>query len=444
MNEDVNEEWISDKSRFSYDGLKNQRLTVPMVKDKTGNLVPVEWEDALIVAAKALGAAGEGKIAAVAGGFADAEALTALKDLVNRLGSENVCTEEVFPMGGSGTDLRSSYLLNSKIAGVEDADIVLFIGTNARFEAPLFNARVRKCWIHNELDVGLIGQKVDLTYDYEHLGEGADGLKQLASGSTPFAKKLLKAKRPIFVLGSGLLQRKDGQAVLDEVRNMAIKLRGAGNVEPNWKILNILHRVASQVAALDLGYKAGVSAIRENPPDLLFMLGADEGAITKSDVPNAFVIYQGHHGDRGAEMADVVLPGAAYTEKQATYVNMEGRAQQTLPAVTPPGLAREDWKIIRALSQIVGETLPYDDLDAIRARMEQISPNLTRYNSVEEANFLTEAAAVSDSKGGIVSGPFAVSQTTLKDFYMTDAISRNSKTMAKCVQAVTKQMQSQN
>jgi NADH dehydrogenase (ubiquinone) Fe-S protein 1 len=195
-----------------------------------------------------------------------------------------------------------------------------------------------------------------------------------------------------------------------------------------------------KVAALDLGYKAGVSAIRENPPDVLFMLGADEGAVTKSDVPNSFVIYLGHHGDRGAEMADVVLPGAAYTEKQATYVNMEGRAQQTYQAVSPPGLAREDWKVIRALSEIAGEKLPYDDFNGIRGRMEQLAPHLTRYDHVEEANFFSEAVALADAKANVSAEPFKVDQLTLKDFYMTDSISRASKTMAKCVQAVTKQM----
>ncbi|CAG0921577.1 unnamed protein product [Notodromas monacha] len=443
MNEEVNEEWLSDKSRFAYDGLKNQRLTLPMVKDKTGELVPVEWEDALMVAAKALKQANN-KVAAVAGGFADAEALIAVKDLVNRLGGEDCCTEEIFPMGGSGTDFRSSYLMNSRIAGVEEADVVLFIGTNPRFEAPIFNARVRKCWIHNDLEVGLIGPKVDLTYDYTHVGEDAKSLEALMTGKHPFAKLMLQAKKPVFVVGSSLLQRSDGQAILDKIRGMAEKLRGAGNAERSWKIVNVLHRVASQVAALDLGYKAGVSAIRENAPNVLVMLGADEGAVTRNDVPNAFVIYVGHHGDRGAEMADVILPGAAYTEKQATYVNTEGRAQQTYPAVSPPGLAREDWKVIRALSEILGETLPYDDLNGIRARMEEVAPHLTRFNAVEEANYVSEAVALADAKAAISSDPFKVNQMELKDFYMTDAISRASKTMAKCVQAVKKQAVAEN
>jgi len=198
-----------------------------------------------------------------------------------------------------------------------------------------------------------------------------------------------------------------------------------------------------QVAALDIGYKAGVSAIKEQKPDVLFLLGADAGKITRADLPdNCFVIYQGHHGDKGAELADLILPGAAYTEKQATYVNMEGRAQQTIAALTPPGMARVDWKIIRALSEVLGETLPYDTIQEVRARLNQVSPNLTRYGLVEEANFFAQAAelASTQKKLALSKDPIDVSQKILTDFYMTDAISRASPTMAKCVQAVKQQL----
>ncbi|KAK3924082.1 NADH-ubiquinone oxidoreductase 75 kDa subunit, mitochondrial [Frankliniella fusca] len=450
LNEDVNEEWISDKSRFSCDGLKRQRLVAPMLKNENGELVTVEWEDALVGVGRALLRAGE-KSAAVAGGLADAEALVALKDLLNRLGSEALCTEHTFPQDGSGTDLRSSYLLNNKIAGIEDADLILLIGTNPRYEAPLLNARIRKTWIHKECDVALLGPKVDLSYDYEHLGDDTTTLKKLASGQHPFNKKLSAAKKPMIILGGQQFGRQDAAAILAAVQQLSQSLSSSIN-DKEWKILNVLQQVASQVAALDIGYKAGVSAIREDPPQVLVLLGADEGTITRADLPkDCFVVYigklsvtlnllPGHHGDQGASMADAILPGATYTEKQGTYVNTEGRTQQTLAAVTPPGMARVDWKIIRALSEVLGESLPYDNLNGIRQRLTEIAPHLTRYGSAEDANYFVQAVELSKTvKAQLASTPLDVKLKELQDFFMTDAISRASPTMAKCVQAVLKQ-----
>jgi NADH dehydrogenase (ubiquinone) Fe-S protein 1 len=396
MNEEINEEWLDDKSRFACDGLKRQRLTVPMMKDNQGELKPCGWEDAIVSVAKVLDSTPADRMAAVTGGLVDAESLVALKDLMNRLGCETLATEEAFPMDAS--DLRSSYLLNTTIAGIEDADLVLLIGTNPRYEAPLFNSRIRKCWIHNDLNVGYIGPKVDLTYDVEHIGDSVDLVAKLADGTHPFSKKLEAAKRPVVVVGSECLQRTDGGAILANVQQLAQKVKLKSGAPAEWKVLNVLHRVASQVAALDIGYQAGVSSVLESKPDVLFLLGADAKAITRDDLPpNAFVIYQGHHGDAGAEIADVILPGAAYTEKQATYVNTEGRSQQTLAALTPPGMARVDWKIIRAISEVIGETLPYDTIQQIRARLTEVAPNLTRYGLVEEANYFAQAAKLASA-----------------------------------------------
>ncbi|KAL1139898.1 hypothetical protein AAG570_006875 [Ranatra chinensis] len=440
VNDEVNEEWLSDKARFSYDGLKRQRLITPMIKEpKTGELIPVEWEDALVIAGMKIKEAGR-SVAGIAGGLVDAEALIALKDLLNSLGSEAVCTEHTYPMEGCGTDLRSNYLLNNRIAGVEEADLALLVGTNPRFEAPLFNSRIRKAFIHNELNVAVIGPPVNLTYDYEHLGDSPNVLHELLYGSHPFTSTLMAAKHPMIVVGASQLERTDGASLLAQLQQLATTLMLRGNIDHNWKVLNILHSIASQVAALDLGYKAGVSEIRNAPPKVLFMLGADEGAITKEDLPDhTFIIYQGHHGDAGAAMADVILPGAAYTEKQATYVNTEGRSQQTLAALTPPGMAREDWKIIRALSEIIGNKLRYDNLNQIRVRLEEVSPNLTRYGYAEEANFTAQASELAKNvKGNTSSDPFDVKLKRLEDFFMTDSISRASSIMAKCVQAAKK------
>ncbi|NXA82637.1 NDUS1 oxidoreductase, partial [Thryothorus ludovicianus] len=438
LHEDINEEWISDKTRFAYDGLKRQRLTQPMIKNEKGVFVYASWEDVLARVAGVLQAV-EGKdIAAVVGGLVDAEALIALKDLLNRVNCDMLCTEEIFPTAGAGTDLRSNYLLNTKIAGVEEADVLLLVGTNPRFEAPLFNARIRKSWLHNDLQVALVGSPVNLTYTYEHLGESPQILQDIASGKHAFSKVLDHAKKPMVVVGSAALQRGDGAAIHAAVSTIAQNARARSSAGADWKVMNILHRVASQVAALDLGFKPGVEAIRKCPPKVLYLLGADSGCITRQDLPkDCFIIYQGHHGDVGAPMADVILPGAAYTEKAATYVNTEGRAQQTRVAVTPPGMAREDWKIIRAVSELAGLTLPYENLDQIRKRLEEVSPNLVRYDDVEEANYFTQANELAKLvKQQLLADPLVPPQLTIKDFYMTDSISRASQTMAKCVKAV--------
>ncbi|KAM8903778.1 NADH-ubiquinone oxidoreductase 75 kDa subunit, mitochondrial isoform 1-T1 [Spinachia spinachia] len=439
LHEDVNEEWISDKTRFAYDGLKRQRLTQPMVRNDSGQLTPSTWEDALSRVAGALQSVQGNEVAAIVGGMADAEALVSLKDLLNRLDSENLCTEEVFPMSGAGTDLRSNYLLNSRIAGIEDCDLLLLVGTNPRYEAPLFNARIRKSWLHNELRVAMVGHNVDLSFAYDHLGEETSVLKELADGTHPFCQVLSAAKRPVVVVGSSALQREDGAAILRTVSTIAQNARTSSGVEEGWKVLNVLHRVASQVAALDLGYKAGVDAIRANPPKVLFLMGADAGCITRADLPkDGFIVYQGHHGDVGAPMADIILPGAAYTEKNGTYVNTEGRSQHTRLAVTAPGMAREDWKIIRALSELAGATLPYDSLEEVRSRLAEVSPNLVRYDDVEGANYFKQADELAQLvKQDLVATPLVPPQLTAADFYMTDSISRASQTMAKCVKAVT-------
>ncbi|XP_054479555.1 NADH-ubiquinone oxidoreductase 75 kDa subunit, mitochondrial-like [Anoplopoma fimbria] len=439
LNEDVNEEWISDKTRFAYDGLKRQRLTQPMVKNESGQLTPTTWEDALSRVAGALQSVQGSEVAVIAGGMADAESLVSLKDLLNRLNSENLCTEEVFPMSGAGTDLRSNYLLNSRIAGIEDCDLLLLVGTNPRYEAPLFNARIRKSWLHNELRVAMVGHNVDLSFSYDHLGEETSVLKELANGTHPFCQVLSAAKRPVVVVGSSSLQREDGAAILSAVSTIAQNARTSSGVDEGWKVLNVLHRVASQVAALDLGYKAGVDAIRANPPKVLFLLGADAGCITRADLPkDSLIIYQGHHGDVGAPMADIILPGAAYTEKNATYVNTEGRSQHTRVAVTAPGMAREDWKIIRAVSELAGVTLPYDSLEEVRSRLAEVSPNLGRYDDVEEANYFKQANELAQAVNQeLIATPLVPPQLSAKDFYMTDSISRASQTMAKCVKAIT-------
>ncbi|TGZ49837.1 NADH-ubiquinone oxidoreductase 75 kDa subunit, mitochondrial [Temnothorax longispinosus] len=439
----VNEEWLSDKARFSYDGLKRQRLITPMMKIN-GKLQAVDWEDALIAAARSLANVPADKCAAIAGKLTDAEALIAMKDLVNKLGSEGLATEQCFPKDGSGIDLRSSYLLNNTIAAVEDADVVVLIGTNPRYEAPLINTRLRKGYLHGEQTVALIGPDVDLTYEHEHLGESFDIITKLRNGSHPFCATLKEAKKPLVILGADQLTRKDGAKILYETQELTKALGDNSKAPQDWKILNILHTNASQVAALDIGYGSTVEEIKGQQPKVLFLLGADDANITKEDFPNTFIIYIGSHGDAGAAIADVVLAGAAYTEKVASYVNTEGRSQETCAALTPPGLARPDWKIIRALSEMAGITLPYDNLNDVRSRLEEVAPHLVRYGDVEPANFFTQALEIAkqQSGGSFLSDPVDIKHKTLDQFFMTDVVSRASLTMAKCVQAVMKQRQS--
>ncbi|GAB0093482.1 NADH-ubiquinone oxidoreductase 75 kDa subunit, mitochondrial [Sergentomyia squamirostris] len=434
-NEEINEEWLADKSRFACDGLKRQRLIAPMLRMPSGELQAVEWESALIQVAKRIRDAG-GKVAGIAGSLADVEAMVTLKDLLNRNGSEVLCTEQSFPTDGSGIDLRSSYVLNASIAAIEEADLVLLVGTNPRYEAPLLNTRLRKGFVHNELNVALVGPKVDLSYDYEYLGSDANTLSQIASGSHAFSNKLRQAKRPLIIVGADQLTRPDGKAILGKLQDFAHQLQSG---KQDWKVFNVLQRNASQVGALDVGYQPGIAGVKESQPKVVFLLNADAGIVTRDNLPkDCFIVYQGHHGDAGAQIADAVFPGAAYTEKQATYVNTEGRAQQTLVAVTPPGMAREDWKILRALSEILSTPLPYDTLDELRNRMEDIAPHLVRHGHREDNNYFKQASDLAKATSQKIDAPIEIAQKSLQDYFMTDPISRASPTMAKCIAAVKK------
>ncbi|GBF88631.1 NADH:ubiquinone oxidoreductase 76 kDa subunit [Raphidocelis subcapitata] len=428
LNEAVNEEWISDKARFQYDGLKRQRLNVPMVKGPNG-LQPVTWGEALsAIAAASKGLRGT-QLKAIAGKLADAESMLALKDLFNRLGSGNVWHEGGFP--DLPADLRASYVANTTVAGVEGADVVLLVGTNPRVEAPVYNARVRKAFLDG-CRVGLVGQAVDLTYPYEHLGSDAAALAALKRGG-PFLDALKAAKRPVLVVGPGVLNRPDRAALLKALHEFA---ESAGVVREGWNGFNVLHDCASRVAALDIGFapSAASRAPGAGAARFVYLLGADDWE--DAAVPDgAFVVYQGHHGDRGAARADVVLPGAAYTEKAGTYVNLEGRAQRTRAAVPVVGDAREDWRIVRAVSEAVGAPLPYDDADALRARLGELAPHLVTTGAIQPPLWLDgqyPRTLEADAAAAPAAGPL---RTTIDNFYMTDAISRASPTMAKCVQA---------
>ena len=419
LNDDVNEEWLGDKSRFAIDGLKRRRLDRPWVR-RNGTLVPASWEEAFAAVAERFAAARPERIGAIAGDLCDAESLLALRDLMAALGSPNLdCRQrgEQIPAGR-----RDFYCFNSAIVGIEEADAILLIGTNPRREAPVLNARIRKRWLAAGIDVGLVGPAADLTYPVRHLGDGPGAIATAAT-------MLAGAQKPMVILGAGATARPDGAAILAAAWAASL---GAGGIRADWHGFNLLHHAAGLVAALDLGFVPGprgktAAEMIADGVDALFLLGADE--IDAARIPSdTFVVYQGHHGDAGAARADVILPGAAYTEKDATYVNTEGRVQRGQRAAFPPGDAREDWKILRALSATLGHTLPYDDLDALRARLEQANAVFARVEYLPRFGCTDLTGPVGDPTA-LGAAPFAV---TIADYYRTDPISRASPTMAEC------------
>ena len=355
LNDDINEEWISDKTRFACDGLKRQRLDRPYVR-RDGRLQPASWSEAFAAIADRIAETGGAGMAAIAGDQADCEAMIALKDLFAACGSENIdCRQDGAKVDPS---VRASYLFNSGIAGIDEADALLLIGANPRIEAAVLNARIRRRWRAGGFRIGLIGEAADLTYRTDHLGAGAETLAALAGGDDGFADVLGRAERPMLIVGPGVLARDDGATMLGLARAAAERF---GMVGDGWNGFNVLHTVASRVGGLDLGFAPGpggrdtagiLDGAATGEIGLVWLLGADE--IDMERLGKSFVVYQGHHGDAGAGRADVILPGAAYTEKSATYVNVEGRPQRTALAIFPPGDAREDWTIVRAFSEAAG------------------------------------------------------------------------------------------
>lgn len=429
LNEEINEEWISDKSRFACDGLRVQRLDRPYVR-VNGSLQKASWDEAFAaIAAKVKKSKGE-RIAAIAGDMTCAESMFAMKDVLSNLGSTNMDCRQVGEQLDSSS--RGAYLFNTTIAGIEDADFCLLIGTNPRHEAPIINSRLRKRYLAGGFTVASIGAEVDLTFPVTELGSDPQIIQQLTKGDGAIAKKLKSAKKPMIILGSGALARVDGKAVLAAARELA----DAYNVvKGDWNGWNILHNAAARVGGLDLGFVPGkggldvggmIEATHKNALDVLFLMGVDE--IDMSLWGNVFTVYIGHHGDAGAHRADVILPGAAYTEKDATYVNTEGRVQRTRQAVFPPNMAREDWKIIRALSASLGEPLPYDTLEELRSRMVKVAPHFAVTDVIHVAEW-KEFGKLPKGAAKLSSEPF---ERYVRNFYMTDPISRASKTMAEC------------
>jgi NADH-quinone oxidoreductase subunit G len=427
----VNEEWLGDKSRFAYDGLKSQRLDRPYVRNAKGKLVEATWDEAFKAIAHKLQDTRRERVGALLGAMVDLESAFAMKQLMLALGVKNFdCRHD---LSDYDVSKPGHYRFNTTITGIEEADVCLLIGTQPRFEAPLINARLRKSYLNNGLQAALIGAPFDSTFPLEHLGDDAAILNEILSGKHPFAKALKQAQKPMLILGEGALSSAHGAQIHAMARAVAGKYK---MLTDDWNGFNVLHTSASRVGCLDIGFvpaKGGMPAreiiqkAQKGLMDVLYLLNVDDVPVSALEKP--FVIYQGHHGDQSAKHADVILPGAAYTEKEGTYVNVEGRVQQAFKAVFPPGEAKEDWKILRALSEHVGGGLEFVDLDQLRQTMGHMFPALKNI-SVATPHTI-DVPKVTDLTA--VHGKL---KSTIVNYYMSDPISRHSQTMARCTQEI--------
>ncbi len=422
-NDEVNEEWISDKTRYAVDGLSRQRLDCPFVR-RAGKLEPATWAEAFDLVAEKLTSASADRIGVIAGDLQDAESMKAALDLFSGSGVTNLdCRQDGTVLGGGP---RASWLFNSTLAGIEAADAILLVGTNPRVEAPVLNARFRKMWLTGKTRFAHIGEAADLTYRHDHLGAGASALKGLAKSDSEFIKAFKAAERPAIVVGQGALA---DAATLAAISAFAT---AAGVVKDGWNGWNVLHTAAARVGGLDLGFtpgdggKSAGEMVQKGALDVLFLLGADEIDLSQTD---AFVIYLGTHGDAGAHRADVILPGAAYTEKAGLYVNTEGRVQRGERAVFPKGEAREDWTILRALSEKLGAKLPYDSLEQLRAKLFADHPTFGQLDYAPGASPTAFDLSGLGAGGQLTDAPL---RSPIKAFHLTNPIARASVTMAEC------------
>ncbi len=421
-NPEINEEWLTDKGRFSYDGLKYQRLDKPYVR-KGGRLVPVSWAEALMVVSDKIKSLQSEEMAALSGGLVEVESLFALRQLLDSLCVDHRDSREknVFLPYSA----RGDYLCNTPLVALEKADAVLLIGTNPQQEAPLLNIRLRRA-VKKGAVVGLVGATHDLGYAYTHLSQKATVLNKILSGDHSMADTLKEAKNPVVLVGIDALRSEEGESIYRTARGIA---------EAYGTVLNILHKTTGCINGLEVGFTPKgkgkntaeiLKAAIKGDIKLLYLLGRDD--LLRADVGDAFVVYQGHHGDQGAQMADVILPGGAYTEKQGLYVNVEGRIQETQIVTPLLGGAKEDWRIIRALSDHVGQALPYNTRDELLKVLNEDFPFFKQYGVLSKNTLST------------FKGPFEIRrgllEATVTPYYLQDVIGRASPTMAACVKEI--------
>lgn len=431
LNEEINEEWISDKTRFCYDGLKIQRLDQAYIKEN-GKFKAVSLNDAYQFIANNLKLFQGSQIAALSGRLAGVEEITALKLLMEKLGSKNIdCRESAIAIDAKDP---ASYSFNTTIAGIDEADSCLIIGTNPRNVAPIINARIRKRFLTRKLKVAAIGVSADLTYKYQNLGDDVKILQDILDGKSEYNKILEKSAKPMLILGEEILRREDGSEILNLVKKIAEKYNF---IQDGWNGFNLLHNNASLNGALAAGFVSDDKNINTNTIlelaskgqiKAVYLLGVDD--VDLSALKDCFVIYQGSHGENGVEFADVILPGAAYTEKEATYVNIEGRPQLTSVSIFAPKDAKDDYKIIADLAKTLGINLGFESLDSLRDIMAGNNPIFANYD-VPAKHKWQAAGAVDNSK--ILSKKIAAKDN---DFFVSNVIARLSKVLNECKKAV--------
>ena len=429
LNEEINEEWINDKTRFAIDGLSRQRLDKPYIKIDN-KLEATSWDTALKLVASEIKKRGAENTSAFSGKFSDIESLYSTKNFLNLLNSE------FYDCRFDNTQFipghRSSYLFNSSIQKIDEADAILIIGSNPKWEAAVLNSRIRKAYLNNNCQIALIGPKINLTYKYTHLSNDISYLNNILNEKSDFLEHLKNAKNPLMLIGSSAINYNDGIEILKICAEICNKFNIVNESENGF---NILNQNISRVGALDIGFysknfdrdfKVSLTKhIRDTNP-VVFLLGLDE--INFSSLKDSFVIYIGHHGDEGANNADIILPSPAFPEKTSTFVNIEGRVLQTTKCFNPIGEAKEEWKIFRALSQEFKEQLKFNNLKELRQEIIKKFPHLNQLNT------LPSKSEVNFGKGNIVDNKEI--EYNIKNFYMTDSISRASVNMANCTKEI--------
>ncbi len=423
-NDEINEEWISDKTRFFYDGLKYQRLDIPMMKEKN-KLKECSWDTVLNKLVQQLNSTKANKIGSIAGDLTDVETMLVVKDFLSALGCNNFdCRQNGSKLSNTN---RAEYIFNTKIKSIEEADHCLLIACNPRYDATMINARIKKSNLNNQLPIALLGNQTDLTYPYRFLGNNPWTLKQIADGEHPICKDIKKAKKPMFVFGEHLTAQDDFEAYKYFINKLVNKYN---YYNKDWNGYNILHTAASRVGGLDIVFIPKKDGMDTNKIlqicEVIFILGADEINLEKIN-SNAFIVYIGHHGDRIATIADIILPAPAFTEKNSTYVNLEGRVQNTFCSIDSLGQAKSDWQIILDLAEIMKVKLPYSNLYEIRESMIKINPIFNKIGTLVtnnlQVNSLKQKSFTKDSIDNYSS-----------NYYLTNSICRNSITMMKCSQ----------
>ncbi|PPR43867.1 MAG: hypothetical protein CFH21_00629, partial [Alphaproteobacteria bacterium MarineAlpha5_Bin11] len=431
INEDINEEWINDKTRFAIDGLQKQRLDKCYIKENE-RFQETSWKKALDRIILQINKTSSKNIMTLSGKLSDVETIFSTKMLFDNIGSNNyecrIDNVRIEPKA------RVSYTFNTGIARIEESDLILLIGTNPRWEASILNARIRKSYLNNNTRVALIGNKKDLTYDYEYLGNSLKILEDILNEKNDFSLLMKESKKPMIILGEAALARQDGNCVLNVCRKMCEKF---SIVDKNWNGFNFLNSSISKIGALDIGFynesfsadvQKNIDKFCSNKESVVFLLGVDE--IDMDIFQNSFVVYIGHHGDRGAHRADVILPAPAYTEKDSLYVNLEGRILQAHQCHAPLGDAKEEWKIMKMLGDMLGANMKFKNLHELRELICLSNELFREINVLHKNKFSTFGIS-----GEIIESPIV---DVINNFYMTDPISRSSKTMAECTSDILK------